>query len=53
VLLGLNPNNSNLTQPGLRANYGYTPADWLNGVSGIKSGTVGMDNEGNVLQVSQ
>ena len=53
VLLGLNPNSSNLTDPTKRASYGYTPADWLNGVSGVKSGTITPDNEGNVLSVSQ
>jgi hypothetical protein len=53
ILLGLNPQTSNLTQPSTRANYGYTPADWLNGVSGSKSGTINPDNEGNVLSVSQ
>jgi hypothetical protein len=53
VLLGLNPLTSNLTQPSLRANYGYTPADWLNGVTGIKTGSVTNDAEGNVISVSQ
>jgi hypothetical protein len=53
ILLGLNPQTSNLTTPSERSNYGYTLADWLNGVSGIKSGTIGLDNEGNVLSVSQ
>jgi hypothetical protein len=53
ILLGLNPQTSNLTTPSERSNYGYTLADWLNGVSGIKSGTAGLDNEGNVLSVSQ
>jgi hypothetical protein len=53
VLLGLNPQTSNLTQPGERSNYGYTTADWLNAVSGVKSGTINLDNEGNVTQVSQ
>jgi hypothetical protein len=53
ILLGLNPQTSNLTQPGTRANYTYNLADWLNQVSGVKSGTIGLDNEGNVLQVSQ
>jgi len=53
VLLGLNPLASNFTSPGTRANYGYTPADWLNQLSGVKTGTVGLDNEGNVLSVSQ
>ena len=41
------------SQNGLRANYSYTLADWLDGVSGKRSGGVSMDNEGNVLQVSQ
>jgi hypothetical protein len=53
VLLGLNPQTSNLTTPSERANYGYTPADWLNQVSGRKYGSVTNDAEGNVLQVSQ
>jgi len=53
ILLGLNPTNSNLTSPAQRSNYGYTPADWLNGVSGIRSGSITSDPEGNVLQVSQ
>jgi hypothetical protein len=53
VLLGLNPQTANFTSPSQRANYGYTPADWLNGVSGIRSGSVTTDNEGNVTQVSQ
>ena len=53
ILLGLNPQTSNLTQPSERANYGYTLADWLNGISGVKSGSVSLDNEGNVLSVSQ
>lgn len=53
ALLGLNPLSSNLTDATKRANYGYTLADWLNGVTGVKSGTVATDNEGNVLTVSQ
>lgn len=51
VLLGLSPQTANFT--GQRANYGYTPADWLNGVTGIRNGTINTDNEGNVLSVSQ
>ena len=51
VLLGLNPQINNVTTQ--HTTYGYTPADWLNGVSGVKSGTVNLDNEGNVLSVSQ
>jgi hypothetical protein len=53
ALLGLSPHNSNLTDATKRANYGYTTADWLHGVSGVKSGTITNDAEGNVLSVSQ
>ena len=53
ILLGLNPQTSNVATASERSNYGYTPADWLNGVSGVKSGTISLDNEGNVLSVSQ
>jgi len=53
ILLGLNPKISNFTSPSQRSNYAYTPADWLNTVSGIKSGSVSADNEGNVQSVSQ
>ena len=53
VLLGFG-NLSNVgTDPAQRANYGYTLAGWLNQISGIRSGTVGLDNEGNVTQASQ
>ena len=53
VLLGFG-NLSNVgTDPAQRANYGYTPAGWLNQISGIRSGSVGLDNEGNVTQASQ
>ncbi|MEI6076403.1 MAG: LamG domain-containing protein [Verrucomicrobiota bacterium] len=51
--LGLNPNINYNNSPSLRSNYGYTPADWLNGVTGIKTGTVSLDAEGNVTTVSQ
>ena len=53
VLLGLNPQVNQVAQPGTSSIYSYTPADWIEGVSGIKSGTVTMDAEGNVTQVSQ
>lgn len=53
VLLGLEPLGNISTQPSARANYTYTLADWLNQISGIKSGTVTLDNEGNVLSTSQ
>ena len=53
VLLGLNPLTNQVAQPSTSSNYGYTPADWLNGVSGVRTGIVTNDAEGNVLQVSQ
>ena len=53
ILLGLDPHTANFTSSSQRANYSYTTADWLNGVSGIKSGTITTDNEGNVQTVSQ
>jgi hypothetical protein len=53
VLLGLNPQTANFTSPSERANYGYTSADWLNTVTGVRSGSVSTDNEGNVTSVSQ
>jgi hypothetical protein len=55
VLLGLNAQTSNLTQPSQRANYSYTSADWLQQITGVqgKTGAVGMDAEGNVQSVSQ
>ena len=53
VLLGLNPLNNNLTDTTKRSNYGYTSADWLNGVTGIKSGSITDDAEGNVTTVAQ
>jgi hypothetical protein len=53
ILLGLNPQLNNPNTQSQRANYGYTLADWLNTVSGVKSGTIGLDPEGNVTSVSQ
>ncbi len=53
VLLGLNPLINQVAQPGTSSIYSYTPADWIEGVSGIRSGTVTMDSEGNITQVSQ
>lgn len=53
VLLGLDPTINQVAQPGTRSNYAYTPADWIEGISGIKSGSVTMDKEGNVTQVSE
>jgi hypothetical protein len=55
ILLGLNPAISNFTSSSERANYGYTPADWLDSITGIpaKSGSITSDAEGNVKSVSQ
>ena len=53
VALGLSAQDSNTTDPAERANYDYTLADWLYGVSGVKSGSINLDNEGNALSVSQ
>jgi hypothetical protein len=53
ILLGLNPHISNVTNPSEQSRYSYTPADWLGGVTGARSGTINMDPEGNVTQVSQ
>ena len=53
VLLGLNPLINQVAQPGTRSNYSYTLADWIQAISGVKTGSVSMDNEGNVLTVSQ
>jgi len=53
ILLGLNPHISNFTSPSQRSNYGYTPADWLDGITGIRSGAITNDAEGNVQSVSQ
>ena len=53
VLLRMNPLTSDNAEPSSRINYTYDLADWLNQVSGVKSGTVNLDNEGNVLSVSQ
>lgn len=54
ILLGLNPQQSNIGNSSQSLNYSYTLADWINGVSGIKgSSSIITDNEGNVTQVSQ
>jgi hypothetical protein len=52
-LLGTDPIADQSAQPGFRSNYSYTKADWLNGVSGARNGTIGSDKEGNVQSVSQ
>jgi len=53
VLLGLNPLVNDNAQPGTRSNYSYDLADWLEGISGVRTGSVSLDNEGNVTSVSQ
>jgi hypothetical protein len=53
VLWGLNPSLNNPAQPATRANYGYNLTDWLNTVSGARSGATTTDSEGNVQQASQ
>jgi hypothetical protein len=53
ALYGFDPTTADWVQSGKRANYGYTLADWLNQVTGVKSGSVSLDNEGNVISVSQ
>lgn len=53
VLWGLNPLINNTAQPGQRSNYGYNLTDWLNQISGVRSGAVGLDAEGNVQSASQ
>ncbi len=53
VALGVNPLLNNPAQPGERSNYSYDSADWLEGISGMRTGSVSLDAEGNVLSVSQ
>ena len=53
VLLGLSPLVNQFAQPSTRSNYSYDFADWLEGISGVRAGSVSLDNEGNVLSVSQ
>ena len=53
VLLGLSPLVNQFAQPSTRSNYSYDLADWLEGISGVRTGSISLDNEGNVLTVSQ
>ena len=53
VLLALNPNLSDNAQSASRLNYTYDFGGWLQQISGVKTGTVNLDAEGNVLSVSQ
>ena len=50
VLLGL---KNNLNSSSSRSAYFYDNGDWLNGVSGVRAGSIGSDSEGNVTSVSQ
>ena len=40
VLLGLSPLVNQFAQPSTRSNYSYDSADWLEGISGIRTGSV-------------
>jgi hypothetical protein len=53
ILLGLNPLVNDNAQPSSRSTYSYSFTDWLQGISGIRTGSVSLDNEGNILSVSQ
>jgi len=53
VLWGLNPLANNTAQPSERLNYTYNLTDWLDQISGTRSGSVGLDAEGNVQSASQ
>lgn len=53
VAHGLNPLLDDSAQSGSRLNYIYDGVGWLGTVSGAQNGTVSLDAEGNVLQVSQ
>lgn len=53
VALGLNPLVNDNAQTNSRSNFSYDSTDWLTGISGVKTGAVALDPEGNVLSVSQ
>jgi concanavalin A-like lectin/glucanase superfamily protein len=53
IFWGLNSFLNNPAQTSLRKNYTYDFDGWFKQVSGVKSGTVTLDNQGNVLTVSQ
>ena len=53
VYLGLNPKGNDSGNYNSRANFSYTLADWLNGIGGVRTGTVGTDAEGNVTAAAQ
>lgn len=51
VAHGMNPLVDESAQTSGRVNYQYDTSGWLQGVSGIWSESVSLDNEGNVLQL--
>jgi hypothetical protein len=53
VLWGLNPLINNAAQSSERSNYGYNLTDWLNAITGVRSGAISPDAEGNVQSASQ
>ena len=53
VVWGLSTSTNNTTQISERSNYGYDGTDWLDSITGVRSGSVGLDPEGNVTQSSQ
>lgn len=53
ALWGFDLHADNAAREGTRASYGYNLTDWLTTISGVRSGSVGLDSEGNVQQASQ
>jgi len=52
VITGLNPREDDAAQSGRRSNFSYDLAGWLETITEARRETVGLDNEGNVTQVS-
>ncbi len=53
IVWGLDPLLNHPAQPTERSNYTYDLTDWLNVVSGVRSGSITLDPEGNIQQSSQ
>jgi hypothetical protein len=53
LALGLNPLSNDNGQLSTRSNFTYDGSGFLRQVSGMRTGTIDVDAEGNVLQVSQ
>ena len=53
VLWGTDPRANSPLQAGQRSNYSYEPTAWLNGITGLRSGSVNSDYEGNIQQSAQ